>query len=88
MRLLARVISDEIEVEIDTYEVLSEMLRDINEENKHAVLCSVNSMYSILKKIPDEMIASFSQESRNNIYRGMMEHVKRWKPDELLEGQN
>ena len=82
MKVFARIVNDNVEVEIDKYEVLSEMLCDLDVATKDAVKCSLRTMDHILGKISDEMIASFSPEIRDNIYDVMMEHIERWKGGE------
>jgi hypothetical protein len=87
MKILARIVSDEIEVEIDTADLLTEMLYQFNEDTKQSISCSISTMHGILAKIPDKMIREFSESNRESVYRGLQEQANRWKLETGGEGK-
>jgi hypothetical protein len=86
MKTLARIINDEIEVEVDAADLLSDMLDQFDDDTMQAVACSLSTMHVILVKIPDRMIKEFSANGRDSVYCALLEQANRWKPQAGGEG--
>lgn len=87
MKVIARV-TDDIEVEVDPWDVVSEFLEERNHSNtdplhyERAILTMISNICGLLKRIPDDFISSSSSSINASVYSGLLEQANRWKPQE------
>lgn len=80
MKVIASVTCEDLEVDVDPWEVVSALLE--KREESLGWRSSISRIFELLKVMPDSFIGEFDEKTRTNIYNALTEQANRWKMQE------